>query len=180
MMRAMSNPARTDVVQPQKLARQNGRWQGQVALAECERFAALVGRADDAEVDVRLGFSQDEQGHCRLTGHARADVLVECGRCLLPQRVSLDVGIDLCIVATDAEAAELTGALDTYVLAADEVSVAALIEDDLILGLPHRVCERRDECPHRPVLEYGTDEAVGEPETNNPFAALAQWRARRR
>lgn len=179
MMRAMSIPARTDLVQPFKLARQNGRWQGQVALVALQRFAALVGDTHDCVVDVDLAFSRDADRHCRVAGRALVDVQVECGRCLLPQPVALDVGIDLCVVTTDAEAADLMGAADTFVLAGEEVSVADLIEDDLILGLPSRVCERRDECPNKPVLEYGATDVMVEHETSKPFASLAQWRAKR-
>jgi uncharacterized metal-binding protein YceD (DUF177 family) len=180
MMRAMSTQPRADLVLPYKLARQQGRWQGSVALEKFERLPALVVGAGGSTVDVVLGFRRDEEGRCRVDGSARVSVGLECGRCLLPQPCTVAVTIALCVVGSDADAAALDLAFDPYVLEGEEVCVSDLIEDDLILGLPHRVCPDEDHCPHRPPLGYGAPTEAGAETRNNPFAALAGQFGKRR
>jgi len=170
----MSIRARSDVVLPYKLARQSGGWRGEIALGAFERFSALVA-GGDGKVAVDLSFRLDDEGRCRLRGSARTTVGIECGRCLLPQTRDLAVELDLCIVGTDVGARALEADLEPYVLDGEEALVVDLVEDDLILGLPHEVCEVPEACPNRPVLQYpetATD-VDGPTERNNPFAALA-------
>ncbi len=181
MMRAMLAPARSDVVLPYKLARQAGSWRGRVALDQFERLGALVTGAATAVVDVDLGFRRDEEGRTRADGRVTVTASVECGRCLLPQPCLIDVTIQLCIVATDAEAAKLGGQVDPFVLDGEEVRIKDLVEDDLILGVPQQVCSRGDDCPDRPRYTYGDASADGGAETrNNPFASLADLVGKRR
>jgi DUF177 domain-containing protein len=177
----MSTRAGADVVLPYKLARQAGGWRGTIAIDEFLRFGELISGAD-GPVTVDLAFRLDEEGRCRMQGHATVRVRIECGRCLLPQSRALDVPLDLCVVASDTSAAELGSGLEPYVLDGDEARVADLVEDDLILALPHQVCDEPLTCPNRPALEYGEVDAAeqtsGEPK--NPFAALADWVGKRK
>ncbi len=62
--------------------------------------------------------------------------------------------IDLCVVTTDAQAAEVADEFDTFVLTDDEVSIVELVEDDLLLALPAQVCKAYDACPNRPDLSF--------------------------
>ena len=61
----------------------------------------------------------------------------------------------------------------------EDIAVAELIEDDLILALPNQVCEAYDACPRRPDLRYPTDAGEAPEQKPNPFAALADWQNRR-
>jgi len=177
----MSTRAGADVVLPYKLARQAGGWRGTIAIDEFLRFGELISGAD-GPVAVELAFRLDEEGRCRMQGRATVRVRIECGRCLLPQARAIDAPLDLCVVASDTSASELVSELEPYVLDGDEVRVADLVEDDLILALPHQVCDEPQTCPNRPALEYGegaeTEQASGE--RANPFAALADWVGKRK
>ena len=177
----MSTRAGADVVLPYKLARQAGGWRGAIAIDEFLRFGELVSRAD-GPVTVELEFRLDEEGRCRLQGRAVVRVDIECGRCLLPQARTLEVPLDLCVVGSDTSASELASDLEPFVLDGDEVRVADLVEDDLILALPHEVCDEPRTCPNRPALEYGEVGDEGQPsgERASPFAALAEWARKRK
>ena len=172
----MSTRVGADVVLPYKLARQAGSWRGTIAIDEFLRFGELVSGAD-GPVAVELAFRLDEEGRCRMHGRASVRVHVACGRCLQPQARVLDVPVDLCVVASETSAAELTRELEPFVLDGDEARVADLVEDDLILALPHEVCAEPQTCPNRPPLEYGegADGERAKDERANPFAALADW-----
>jgi len=176
----MSTRVGADVVLPYKLARQAGGWRGSIAIDEFLRFGELVSGAD-GPVAVDLAFRLDEEGRCRVHGHATVRVSIECGRCLQPQARALDVSLDLCVVGSDTSASELAGDLEPFVLDGDEITVPDLIEDDLILALPHQVCDEQETCPNRPPLEYGEpDSAEGAgAERKSPFAALADWVGKR-
>ncbi|NJN52979.1 MAG: hypothetical protein HC809_15675 [Gammaproteobacteria bacterium] len=170
----MLTRAGSDVVLPYKLARQNGRWQGRLALAGFERVRELVSAAsEDVAVEVALDFCRDDEGRCRVQGRAAVSTAVECGRCLKPQPCRVDVAIDLCVVGTEEQASAVSAAVDPYVLSGEEVRITDLVEDDLILGLPNQVCTQGDDCPNRPPYTYGeADGEAGAKERNNPLRRL--------
>ncbi len=177
-MRAMLIQPGSDVVSPYKLARQDGRWQGRLALADFERMGSLVGSVPTAVVAVSLDFRRDDEGRCRVSGRVTTEAMVECGRCLLPQPCTVSVAIDVCVVGEE-QASTLPDTLEPYVLDGDEVRIRDLVEDDLILGIPHEVCRDGDSCPNRPRFEYGDPEG-NSGGSNNPFASLADLVGKRR
>jgi len=172
----MSNQARTDAVSPHELARKSGFFTGEIPIAAAfPRLSPLV--LADGTVKVVLAFTRDEEGRTRVVGHATFTPRLQCQRCLEPVERSLDVPIDLCVVASDEQAAEVAEELDAFVLTEDDVSIAELVEDDLLLALPSQVCNAYEECPNRPDLNYPVDDGSGtserDPARPNPFGVLA-------
>jgi uncharacterized metal-binding protein YceD (DUF177 family) len=86
---------------------------------------------------------------------------------------AIEAEIDLCVVRSGSEAAELIHDLDPLVIEGPATTPAELFEDDLILALPERPCGARADCPHRPPE---VREEVPAPARENPFAALAVLR----
>jgi uncharacterized protein len=171
----MSNQARTDAVSPHELARKRGLFTGEIPIAAFPRLSPLV--LADTTVSVSLAFARDDEGRTRVEGRAAWVPTLQCQRCLEPVERALNVPIDLCVVTTDAQAADVAGELDAFVLTEDAVSIVELIEDDLLLALPIQVCEAYEECPRRPELAYPADDENGaretEPARPNPFGVLA-------
>jgi uncharacterized protein len=171
----MSNQARTDAVSPHELARKRGLFNGEIPIAAFPRLSPLV--LADTMVSVSLAFSRDDEGRTRVEGEARLMPTLQCQRCLEPVERALTVPIDLCVVTSDAQAAEVAEELEPYVLTEDDVSIVDLIEDDLLLALPVQVCEEYEQCPRRPDLSYPADDGTGANETDparpNPFGVLA-------
>jgi uncharacterized protein len=171
----MSNQARTDAVSPHELARKRGLFTGEIPIAAFPRLSPLV--LTDTTVSVSLAFMRDDEGRTRVEGRATLVPTLQCQRCLEPVERALSVPIDLCVVTTDAQAAEIAGELEAFVLTEDDVSIVDLVEDDLLLALPIQVCEAYEECPRRPDLTYPADDEKGANETDparpNPFGVLA-------
>lgn len=171
----MSTQARTDAVSPHELARKGGQFSGEIPLAAFPRLSSLV--LGDGSVSVELGFARDDEGRSRVLGHAVLAPTLQCQRCLEPVVRQLDVAIDLRVVRTEEQAAELAEQFDTFVLPNDEVSIVDLVEDDLLLGLPAQVCQAYDACPNRPELEFPVADGAGLEEKEhakpNPFGVLA-------
>jgi uncharacterized protein len=173
----MSIQARTDAVSPHELARKGGQFSGEIPLAAFPRLKSLV--LGDGSVAVELGFTRDDEGRSRVRGRAAFSPLLQCQRCLEPVVRKLDVAIDLCVVRSEEQAAELAERVDTVLLAGEDVSIVDLVEDDLLLGLPNQVCKAYDACPNRPELNFPAADAAEEKEPakqnpfGNPFGVLA-------
>jgi uncharacterized protein len=172
----MSTQARTDAVSPHELARKGGQFTGEIPFVAFPRLASLVvGNV----VRVALQFERDDHDRTRVHGRAATTVTMECQRCVEPVERHIVAEIDFRVVGSDDDAREIADEIDAFVWTGDDIGVAELIEDDLILALPNQVCEAYDACPRRPELKYPTD-ARDEPEPrSNPFAALADWQNRR-
>jgi uncharacterized protein len=157
------------------LARKGGQFSGEIPLAAFPRLKSLV--LGDGSVAVELGFTRDDEGRSRVRGRAVFAPTLLCQRCLEPVVRDLDVAIDLCVVRSEEQAAELAEQFDTFVLSDDDVSIVDLVEDDLLLGLPSQVCKAYDACPNRPELHFPAgDSAVSnekDPAKPNPFGVLA-------
>jgi uncharacterized protein len=122
-------------------------------------------------VDVELSFVRDEQGRCRVRGTVDGELSLECQRCLEPVARRVHTDIDLCVVASEHAAQQIEPDLNPFVLEGGEATLATLVEDDVLLSLPVRVCELGDDCPLRPTLDYPAPDAPQE-SRQNPFAAL--------
>ena len=148
-------------------------WRGTVPLAAFERFAAAVLSAGDVEVEVRLG--DDEAARARVTGRCGVDAVLVCSRCADDAAVRIDCAVDFRLVGSEAEAEALTPMFDTMVASGERVSVAALVEDDLLLNLPEVGCADRETCPHW--AEQQADVAAEPERRESPFAALGALKA---
>ncbi|MYE13149.1 MAG: hypothetical protein F4X99_16150 [Gammaproteobacteria bacterium] len=128
-------------------------------------------------VDVRLDFGLDDDGRCRVRGSARLRAEVPCQRCAQTIRRTVEADVDLFVLASEAEARALTPGHDTCVVTDPRVPVAALIEDDLLLGFPEHGCEDRDACPHASLEAYRapspeSGDGSSDARRDSPFAVL--------
>lgn len=152
------------------LSRRDGAWTGVVRADQLVRLAALVGKAD---VEVALRFGRDESGRARVTGRCRFVAAVCCSGCLRDERVKVECGVDLRVVATEAEAGALMPEADSVVHDAETIAVADLIEDELLLNAPEFACGDRDACPHAALVRASAVDGRASSPATRPFAALA-------
>lgn len=130
-------------------------------------------------VDVEMRFYLAADGRPRVQGHARTLVAAECQRCLETLERPLRVDFDVCIVTDPELASELAEGVDVLLAEGGSVSVAEVVEDELILSLPERLCES-EPCPLAPSLAYpaggeAADGAADKPaHKDNPFDVLAE------
>lgn len=171
MSEAKSLPERVD---PRRLAAAGGEVEGEVALAALTRLAAcLLPREapEDGRAWLHLAFSEDSQRRVRIRGRLRANLTLQCQRCLGPVAWPVDQPIDLVAVADDGDAAGVPRDSEP-VAAADGLDPAALAEDELILALPLAA-----RCPRRECAGVSDSADPGARRTDGPFAALAAWKA---
>src|SRR5262245_44894294 len=156
-------------VAPLELAKRRAEIRVRVPLQSLPRLSAAVLGGDS--LDVELAFVRDDQGRCRVRGNVEGELELECERCLEPVKRRVRTEIDLCVVSSEDEAQEVDADLNPFVIEGGESTIGALIEDDALLSLPVRVCERGDACPLRPPLEFPA-EGEQSKTRDNPFAVL--------
>lgn len=165
------------------LARTGATLQGTLPLAQMPRLAGSVLAAADAEPAPATWTAAAllrpvTGGAPELWLHlqARAEVRLECQRCLQPMDQTLEVDRRFRFVRGEDEAARLDEESEDDVLALPgRLDLLELLEDELILALP--LVPRHEACPQPLPLPVAsgpaaTDAASGD-ERPHPFAALA-------
>jgi uncharacterized protein len=135
---------------------------GELAIGDLPRVAASGVRAAEIRYAVTGGTSAAGRGGLRID--VAGTLELECQRCLQPMPWSVDATAELELAASEAEAEAAEDDVDR-VVASGSMDVAALVEDELLLGLPmvplHEACEPR--------VETKTEKP-------SPFAVLAELR----
>lgn len=125
-----------------RFARERGVVTGALRLADLPRVAELGCTAAQVSFAVRGGESA--QRRLCLEVSAQGRLVLQCQRCLEPLELAVDRSVELELSTSEREIATAEDGVDR-VLAHRSMDVAALVEDELILGLPmvpmHERCE---------------------------------------
>ena len=153
-----------------ELAKQGARVVRSVQAEAFTRLAELApGRGT---MQVEMHFSLDQDGRARAAGFVEGVVNATCQRCLEQLERPMRATFDLCIVEDAELASELARSADVLAADSDTVTVAQVVEDELILGLPERLCIE-EPCPLAPALSYPAVEAEETEPDENPFSVLS-------
>jgi uncharacterized metal-binding protein YceD (DUF177 family) len=132
---------------------------------------------------TRVEFDQDDEGRVVCRGSVSGDISLGCHRC--DEQVERHLASTFeAVIAFDEDQAEQWQrqglGKDIIVVQSPNLDVTELVEDELILAIPERVCLEED-CSNRPAMSYGKDEDTvddprvnAEAETRRPFAGLKQ------
>lgn len=170
MARAMST-GHDERLPYRELAGQGARIVRQMPAESLRRLVVLAPGRRDLSVDMT--FSLDAERRPWVRGSAEVSVAATCQRCLERVDRDLSVAFELCILADSALASELAREADVVVADAEAVTIAELVEDELLLALPERLCPE-EPCPHAPALSYPAAEASGKAAEENPFHVLSE------
>ena len=166
----MSRADKRASIDPRDVAEHAGSWVGRVPVSAFERLAPLIGKPD-AEVEVELTFEPDGNGLVRVSGVVCVDAVLECQRCLEDVSQKIVADLDLRLTVSEKKLTELMPALDVMVIDAGPIPIVEIVEDDLIMSIPARVCLTELDCPNAPrALSLGA--GVDEDDTTRPFAGL--------
>ncbi len=147
-----------------------------LSVVEMKRISELL--ADTTgDVVAKLEFGIDSEGTKYISGFANADLIVECQRCMQPMVVSVEAEFTLGIITDEVQAQNLSENYEPLVVSDETISIATLIEDELILALPIVSMHEDTNCsPY--VSEYLADDSEQESETEEdrvfPFAQLGE------
>ena len=139
---------------PRDLARSNSVIQQTLSSSDFPRLEAAL-PAGRVPIVLCLKFSLDGNDRVRIEGTAEFTPAIECHRCLrvVPTRVSQ--GLNICIVRSGKEADEVMEFADPVIHADRIMDIQALVEDDLLLGLPRLAAPHGVECSSPRSTESG-------------------------
>jgi len=163
-------------IEPLRLARSQRLMQGRLPLSRMPRLVAVL---DDTtgDVDVELEFDVDKSGIAWMKGHLTCTLPLSCQRCMQTLLMPVDTTFKLAMIESETEIERLGEEYEPLLLDDSLVSVAELVEDELLLSLPIVPKHETESC-HATDYEETHSEVVAEvnnepEEKKNPFAALA-------
>jgi uncharacterized protein len=158
-----------DSIEPHDWARTGRQVTGTLPLAGMERLCEGL-EDTTGEVEITLAGQVLPGGRLVLAGSAVCAVTVRCQRCLEPFVLRLEAPIRLGVLSHEGALAKLPAGYEPLICpAGQELSVAQLIEDELLLVLP--------DYPHHADGMCGVTAAPAQQAgERRPFAALASLR----
>ena len=154
---------------PLKLARQQGKLKGTMPL---KMLPTLVADCVDDSGELKADLQLDMQGRWpMMSGTVDATVKMTCQRCLEAVDVPLQANIALGFSQSEEALEELPESLEPYLLEEEEIPLADVLEQELILALP--IVAYHTECQPAAYQQPPETEAI-ESEKPNPFKVLEQ------
>lgn len=147
---------------------------GPLSFARMPRLNKVV-ENPAGSATVTLEFGVDEQGLPCVHGSIDSDVVLICQRCLEPMTLPISIEMDLGIVGSDDEAKRLPAHYDPLIAGPNPVSLAELIEDEMLLALPAIPRHEEGKCV---VADAGQDVEDTAQGNSNPFAVLAKLKSK--
>jgi len=146
--------------------RQRG-FSGQLQISGLERLASLL--CDDGGLlDYDLGFDAGDDGLVRVSGEISGTLMLQCQRSLEPFAWPLSVPVKALLVASEEEEKQHQDKGDVRLCPQGEISIADLVEEEVILVLPLVPIDPGAEVLVNPAAAPSGDER------SNPFAVLGE------
>ena len=158
---------------PRKFAQQGIALQGLVAVNALPRLAAAV-QDTNGNLQVDLAFGISEEKKKVVTGHASADLILICQRCLEKVTVPVESNISLGIVWDEEEADKLPEYLDPWITGEGLADFYEMIEEEMLLSLP-AVAYHEEACVDNKLFSSG--QPVEVKKSKNPFQVLEQLKS---
>lgn len=156
-------------IKPLKLARQQGKLKGFLPL---DQLPALVADCLDSKGRLEADLQVEMQGRWPvLSGVANTTLRMVCQRCLEVVEVPLTAKIELGFAQSEEALEELPVHLEPFLLEEEEIPLADLLEQELILAMP--IVAYHPECEHAP-YQAGDEVEAAQEEKPNPFKVLEQ------
>ncbi|MDY6941755.1 MAG: YceD family protein [Pseudomonadota bacterium] len=150
---------------------------GGYAISELPRVKTMV--CDTVgDVQFELKFGRNDTGRSEIRGFIRSSVTMTCQRCLEPVVVRVERPITLQCVSNEADLSQVARESEPLLLDDEYLTLADLIEDEMILALPNfpRHGEGQS-CPAPEIPRECEESDSREQPSQNPFAALKNWRS---
>lgn len=154
-----------DVLDPFAYAEKHRHLRGELELEQLDRLAgSLLERRGRVSID--LHFTRNGRIPC-ITGSVAASLVLECQCCMEPMAWPVSAVISLGVVRSVDGALQLPDDMEPLIVGAEnEVSLADIVQDELLLAIPA--------IPRHPDCRLTVAPASAAAERPHPFAALAQ------
>jgi uncharacterized protein len=130
---------------------------------------------DKGDAEFLFSFHKGENRQVHITGYVKADLKLECQRCMQPVVISVASDMDVVVVEGYEEAKLLADDIEPLLAGEQRIRLNEIVEDELLLALPQVPMHQKDECKAAYENYAGSvEQAANEAEENkaNPFAVL--------
>jgi uncharacterized protein len=159
---------------PRKFAQQGISIQGFVPVSALPRLAGAL-TSVEGNVQVELAFTIGDDRKRLVTGTAKADLCMECQRCLNPVSIPVESHIALALVWAEEDIQSLPKELDSWIVGEGLADFYEMIEEELLLSLP-AVAYHEELCIDAQLFSSG-EPVVVKQEKKNPFQVLEQLKS---
>ena len=163
----MPAPSLPVAIEPFKWADRAAHVVADVPLSSFPRLSESV-MAREGSVQVRCRFERGAQHVAWLRGSLETTVFLTCQRCLEALEMPVSIEVALALVHDEEEAGRLSDDTDYIVVPEQDVVLADILEDELLLALPYIPAHEHCELKYQGVVEAGS-----ESRRENPFQVLA-------
>jgi uncharacterized protein len=154
-------------IDPFQFAEHKRTFVGELCLADMVRLQEIVCDKNGI-VNINLEFGYDVSKYPFVRGSIQGQFTLLCQRCNGPLLLPLDIVVALSPVRTDEEAELLPEEYEPLLVVEDTVSIATLVEEEILLSIPIVPRHSEKECPG----ESTHIEWEEEKDKTNPFADL--------
>jgi uncharacterized protein len=158
------------VIDGLEFAQKGGSLSGTLELGSLERLRDSLASAEGA-IEYSIRGVQNPGGRPMLRLAVTGTLQLRCQRCLGPLTYPVNVTSEFLLLRDESEFADLADELDDTadgIVAQPKMDVAAMVEDEIILGLPY--------APRHPLGECAAEAAGGTGGKESPLAALGKLR----
>ena len=161
-----------EYIDPLKLARQTVRLQGVYGLDQMARTHDRLSHYQ-GEVVFDWVFDCDAQNNYRIHGNLNTIVALQCQRCLQIVDYPISAQVRLIILENQQPDDHLPDGYEALILQEMPVSLARLVEDELILALP--IIALHEQCPQNEHQLSAEAQQIMQQKlaASNPFHVLA-------
>ncbi len=156
-------------IDPDLFAKLDRSISGVLDFSKLDRFRDLA-RYDNQEINYLMSFFYDEENRCCIEGKAKVTIKLECKRCLNLFSYEIDTTFRLYPVKND-EVSHLSKQLDVVAMENGLISVAGIVEDELILSLPE-IPRHADNDPNCQSLQVACLLEYDVRQQKSPFSVL--------
>ena len=150
---------------------------GEIDATRLPRLCAVAGVIWPARFELR--FAREDGGQAVVTGWVEMTLRLTCQRCMEEMDLPVNSSIGWGLLRTDAESAELADHLEPVVVGDGSIRPWDLLEDEVLLAIPHVPRHSEETCPGRTGSQSAGSSTPhgGAPEKPSPFAVLAALKA---
>jgi uncharacterized protein len=157
-------------VDPVRFAENAADLHGTLPISNMLRLAtSLANTSGDAEVHIQFGIDDRIKFS---KGRVKAELAVQCQRCLEPFVYEIISDFAFGMVATDAKAKELPAHYDPVLVKDDSLNIAEMIEEELIINLPIVLMHDPKDCKVKMPVVVLEDTETAQPKKVNPFKVI--------
>jgi uncharacterized protein len=170
-------PKRLD---PKRFASKEQQVAGEVELSGMTRLAEACGlKSLSGQVKVALQGSVDDQGIALLSGQCQTTLPLICQRCMQPFDYKLETAFNLAPIQSEKQRQQLPSDYEALLLNEDELTVAELVEDELLLKAPLVCMHPLEDCSVKQSSWQSGEIKQTSEEKPNPFAKLSALKAKK-